>query len=110
MVAYSPDGKYLALSDYEDSKIDSIIKICDVATGRLLHTLKGFSTYDVWSLAYSPDGKHLASVNSDWSARIWDLAAGKLLFTLRSHSVTSAAFSPDGKQLASGIWNTESVL
>jgi WD40 repeat protein/serine/threonine protein kinase len=44
----------------------------------------------------SPDGKYLVSAGEDRTARVWDLATGKLLSTLSGHQGTifSAAFSP----------------
>jgi WD40 repeat protein len=59
---------------------------------------------DVKSVAVSPDGKWLASGSQNQTVKIWDLATGKEVHTLRGHkgAVQSVAFSPDGKQLVSG--------
>ena len=66
-------------------------------------TLKGHSD-SVWAVAISPDGKMLASVSTDKTIKLWNLATGQELRTLKGHSdwVNSVAFSPDGKTLASG--------
>jgi WD40 repeat protein len=55
-------------------------------------------------VAFSPDGKIFASGSSDQTIKLWDIATGAELRTLRGHtySVLSVAFSPDGKLLASG--------
>jgi WD40 repeat protein len=46
----------------------------------------------------------LASAGSDGTVGLWDVAAGKVVFTLRGHSgpVSSVSFSPDGRRLATG--------
>jgi WD40 repeat protein/serine/threonine protein kinase len=55
----------------------------------------------IWALAFSPDGRRMVSGSSDRSAKIWECATGKVLFTLRGHAagIRSVAFSPDGRQI-----------
>ncbi|MCZ6691280.1 MAG: hypothetical protein O7H41_16965 [Planctomycetota bacterium] len=70
----------------------------------------------VYSVAFSSDGKVLATSGSDYSIRIWDVAAGKerARFVGHRNVVSSVAFSPDGKRLVSGghddtirIWDAD---
>jgi WD40 repeat protein len=58
----------------------------------------------VVALAYSPDGRTLASASADGTARLWDLAKGKLTATLQSPAARAhcVAFAPDGQSLAVG--------
>ena len=64
-IAYSPDGKQLALAT-------SIgIWLYDTATYEPLSLLTGH-TDRVQSVAYSADGKILASGSSDGTIRLWD--------------------------------------
>jgi len=65
-IAFSPDGKRVA-----SGCLDNTVKIWDVATDRLLLTLKGHSGR-ILSIAFSPDGKRLISGSSDHTAIIWD--------------------------------------
>src|SRR5262249_1288066 len=56
----------------------------------------------VVALAYAPDGRTLASASSDGTARLWDLATGRLVATLQSKAERAhcVAFAPDGRSLA----------
>jgi WD40 repeat protein len=62
------------------------------------HVLKGH-TDRVRSAVFSPKGgQYVLSASNDATAKIWEVATGKCLFTLEGHTqaVLSAAFSPDG--------------
>ncbi len=58
-------------------------------------------------LAFTPDGKQLVSAGEDKVIRVWDLASGKTVRTMRGESapgslgtIFAMALSPDGKWLA----------
>lgn len=76
----------------------------------------GHASY-VNRVAFSPDNRWLASASGDNTAKIWDLATGLELRTLRGHSnsVKALAFSSDGRLLASAgddnlvkLWEVDS--
>ena len=70
-VSFSPDSKTL-VSGSEDTSI----RLRDVNTGNLLHTLEGHSS-SVNSVSFSPDGKTLASGSGDRTIRLWDVNTGQ---------------------------------
>jgi WD40 repeat protein len=100
LVAFSPDGKRLAIGDKEYT-----VKIWDVGTGQELATLRGHSG-DVCAVAFSPDreGRWIASAGEDSTVKIWDSHTGALVHTFRGHRgiVSCMVFMPDGKSLVSG--------
>ncbi len=97
-VAFSPDGKLLAIGDSE-----GFVRLWDAASGRERFTCKEHTNW-VYSVAFSPDAKTLASCSHDKTVKLWDVKTGTCLHTLPGHtnSVWSIAFSPDGGMLASG--------
>jgi WD40 repeat protein len=98
-LAFSPDGRYLALADEELR-----LKLWDAATGRQRVFASRQDPY--WTsgdLAFTPDGRRLASANGN-EVKVWDVDAGQEVCTLHGHTkfVTRLAFSPDGQRLVSG--------
>ena len=59
-MAYSPDGRWLATSDG-----DGVIRLCEPATGKVAHLLRGRGPY-ACGLVFSPDGRRLFSTGGGW--------------------------------------------
>jgi dipeptidyl aminopeptidase/acylaminoacyl peptidase len=99
-VAYSPDGQTIA-TGYGTG--DIFLRRMTNGGPPQMQDLQP-TAGKVFSVAFSPDGQTLASGCHDRVVRLWRVADGKLLETLREHAgpVRSVAFSPDGRTLASG--------
>jgi len=105
-LAFSPDGKTLATTrTWQQGKAGGVVYLWDAATGEPRGQLRGDGNL-MRCLAFSPDGKRLAghsqwSPTADGAVRVWDLATGKELLKVRTHSAGhTIAFSPDGRLLA----------
>ncbi len=100
-VAFSPDGKTLAIGLY-----DFTAKLLDAATGDVQATLRGH-TKEVRAIAYSADGKTLATASWDHTVKLWDVASRSEKRTLsgRNDQMYSAAFSPDSALVAAAGGN-----
>jgi WD40 repeat protein len=95
-LAFSPDGKYLALADWEG------IRLFEASTGK---ETPRFEPHAAWinALTFSPDGKILAAAEA-YAVSLWDVATGKRLHHFVGHEspVISLAFAPDNSVVASG--------
>lgn len=103
-VAYSPDGKLLAVGGYRE------VRLLDPQSGKVLHELDG-AVGMVRSIAFSRDGKWLAAGGGLCQRRgeiqLWDLQSDTLARTMQGDHdcIYSVAFSPDGKLIASGSYD-----
>ena len=95
-VAYSPDGKTLAIGN-----ADRTLKLWTPESGRQ-HSYAHHNA--VSSVAFSPDGNTVVSAGSrDDAVKVWDVVAAPEPATLHQKgAVYSVAFSPDGRMLACG--------
>jgi WD40 repeat protein/serine/threonine protein kinase len=62
---------------------------------------------NVYTALFSHDGKRVIAGSDDGAIRIWDLASGQEIRTLRGHkdAVCSIAISPDDRHIVSGSWD-----
>ncbi len=71
-----------------------------------LKTLHG----GIGPVAFSPDGRRIVTGSADDynTAKVWETASGKELFTLKGHRalISSVAFSQDGQRIVTGSWDS----
>jgi WD40 repeat protein len=90
-LAFSPDGKILALGHFEDP----IIELRDVSSGKIITLLKGHENENdgIMCMSFSPNGKMLASGRSDGTIEIWDIQG----LGITGKSPSSTVNAPDAK-------------
>jgi serine/threonine protein kinase len=100
-VAISPNGQCLATGSR-----DQTIKVWNLHTGTLLHTLSDHSQR-VTSVTFSPDSTLLASAGADCTMKVWNLQTGTLQQSWQDPAgiINAIAISPDQQILVSGSWD-----
>lgn len=97
-IAFSPDGKTLAVSGYHE------VLLWDAEGGALLARLPGASER-LHSVVFSPDAQTLVAVGGApgqfGELQIWDVPARKQKHSVRigNDTLSGAAFSPDGNRI-----------
>ena len=72
----------------------------DTPLGFTLSRVLRNDSHQISRVAWSPDGRMLASTSGDF-IHLWNVDAGKLLYTLKGGFNYNIAWSPDGKLLVS---------
>lgn len=103
-VAFSPDGKRVAVSSVAYFGSPDEIAVWDLERGRGLHTMRGLSAR-IAKVRFSANGRLLAALAADWQVGIWDWQTRQLRQVLDVPAGVFAdnagfAFSPDGSQFA----------
>lgn len=106
-MAWKPDGKFLATGTGDK------ILLWNISSQKKSAILAGHS--GITSLDWRPQGDLIASGCNDYTVKIWNVVAKKVINTLKGHkdSIWSLVWSPDGNTLASGsidgtvrLWQT----
>ncbi|MBL8796263.1 MAG: WD40 repeat domain-containing protein [Planctomycetia bacterium] len=101
-LAFSPDGKTLAVGRGTGRDTAGVVEMWQLDTGTLRATYRGHAA-GVTALAFSLDSKFLATGSLDKTVVLWDTATGqeRTRSLMSPPSVVwSVAFAPDGKTLA----------
>jgi hypothetical protein len=72
VIAFSPDGRTLAVATAERNGIDSTVVVWELVSARVRAKLAG-QRGGVQSLAFSPEGRTLAAGGSDTTVMLWDM-------------------------------------
>jgi WD40 repeat protein/energy-coupling factor transporter ATP-binding protein EcfA2 len=90
LLATGPSGVYTTTINRS-----GIVEIWD-SSGTLLSTLPG-PKHHIWGAAFSPDGRAVICGSSDWTIRVWDWRAERLVMELHGHQATvnQIVFLPD---------------
>ncbi len=103
-LAWSPDGKLLAVAGFRE------VRLVDPSTRQTLATLQGGASV-IRDVVFSRDGRLLAASGGlparQGEVQIWDVASHNRLLTFTGHSdvIYGLAFSPDGKTLATSSYD-----
>ncbi len=100
-LAYSPDGKWLAASGFQE------VLLIDAATRHTVQRLIGLSER-IESLSFSPDSQRLAVTGGSpgrlGEVQVWDVSSSELLLSkqVTYDTIYGGCFSPDGALIAFG--------
>jgi RNA polymerase sigma factor (sigma-70 family) len=105
--AFSPDGRLLAdwaENPFGRSRMDHVY-VWDVATGRMVASLKAGPRPGAANAAFAPDGRTFATASADGIIRLWEVATWKVRAEFRGHRdrITALAFDPDGRLFTGGL-------
>jgi len=95
-VAWSSDGKRLALLHLSGTDTPAKVQVLDVATQDLItsYMVPGSNYFSLW---WSPDGKYMVSGDGN----VWNAATGEHIATYQFSPAWSIAWSPNSQYFAS---------
>jgi WD40 repeat protein len=99
-LAIHPNSRLAAFPRYRARHEPHGVQLWDLEEGNRLKVIEGH-TKPVCSVAFSPSGELLASGSEDSQVKLWDLASGKELQSMKHPAIPRVLdFHPDGTALA----------
>jgi len=95
-VAVTPDGNRAVSASW-----DSTLWVWGLATGLMLHTLRGHSG-PVYEVAVTPDGKRAVSASRDSTLKLWDMATGLPIVTFYCDASANCCAFVDQQRIVAG--------
>jgi len=111
-IAIHPAGHTIA------SVSDRTLRLWDLQSGQLWHSLQGSEQQQWACVAFSPDGAYVATGSMAQDLWLWDVQTGVALHALHSHTnwVRCLAFHPNGSVLVSAsndstvrLWQLDAI-
>jgi WD40 repeat protein len=111
-LAFSPDGKWLAVGSGSQGEVEKVVVMLEAETGKERCRFTASTHHWVQELAFSPDSKLLAVAGHDATVHLFDPELGKEVRQWVGHdgALDRVAFHPDGKLLATGSEDGEVKL
>lgn len=103
---FTPDSKTL-ISHFLRGRNESVLKVWDVSSGELLHTLTRSPALTIMELAVDPFGKLIACGLRDDRVSVWEVLSDHVIHTTADFS--PCALSSDGCLLAYSTTNYEII-
>jgi len=105
-IEVTPEGRLGVSIGYTDATI----KVWDLQTGLVLHTLIGYNFDIVRDVLLTPDGRKAISRSQDYNLKVWDLDSGLEIYTLKGHkdNINDVALIHDGRGAVS--WSDDDTL
>ncbi len=97
---FSSDGSFATRTEADD------VIVWDPVMGLPLAQFKGHKGL-IMSLAFSPDDTRIVTGAKDSTAKVWDVATGKEVYTLpHADFVDFVTYSPDGTHILTHAWDS----
>lgn len=111
-IAFSPDGKKLAVGKEIRYEQTGAVDIWDLPSGKLQRTIKDVDVNGAESMAFSAHGEILAVGSWYGVVTLWNSANGELIRNFKEigSDLNAIALSQDGKLLAVGIWKSVKIF